>query len=99
MLAARTLVLGGGVLTGFAAVVAVGRRGERGDSGGTVGGGASTWWAQVREFAAEREAELRYALGLDDTAVPAAAVPAAAEPAAVPAAAAPRGAPRNRAAS
>ena len=33
---------------------------------GGLGGQLAAWWADVQEFAAEREAELREALGLED---------------------------------
>jgi hypothetical protein len=32
---------------------------------GSAGDRLASWWAEVQEFAAEREAELREALGLD----------------------------------
>ena len=33
---------------------------------GTAGDRVAAWWAEVQQFAAEREVELREALGIDD---------------------------------
>ena len=33
---------------------------------GGLGGAVSAWWAEVQHFSAQREAELREALGIDD---------------------------------
>ena len=36
------------------------------DQAGTAGDRVAAWWAEVQQFAGEREAELRQALGIDD---------------------------------
>ena len=48
----RILLVAGGVVAGFVAVLVL--------------SGSGGFWSQVREFAAEREVELRDALGLNE---------------------------------